>query len=79
MKIELFSSSWCSSCNTLKKILNEINVDYTIIDVDEQPDYAQNNRIRGLPTLKIVGEDVTLFETGVKNKSYYLDLLSSLH
>jgi glutaredoxin len=79
MKIELFSSSWCASCKTLKQILNDINVDYTIIDVDEQPEYAQQNRVKGLPTLKITTEGITLFETGCKNRQHYLDLLSSLY
>jgi glutaredoxin len=78
MKIELFSSQWCKQCPNLKRILDDMKVDYIVIDVDEQPEYAQRNRIRGLPTLKISSDDVTIFDTGVKARSYYESLLSSI-
>ena len=34
MKIELYSASFCSNCDTLKKILMRLIFDYTLIDID---------------------------------------------
>ena len=78
MKIELYSAPWCSNCATLKKIFNEINVEYDIIDVDEQPELAQLNRIRSLPTTIITTENIRLVEVGCKNKVFWLDLFKEL-
>lgn len=80
MKIEVFTAQWCSQCKVLKRILEEINVDYIPIDIDtiEGGEAAQRDKVRGLPTLKITTDSVTLFETGCKSKAYYLQILDGL-
>lgn len=79
MKIELFTASWCNQCPNLKRIFDQMNVDYILIDVDEQPEYAQQNRIRGLPSVIIQTDDIKIVETGVKDRNYWQSLLSSLY
>jgi len=80
MLIEVYSAPWCSSCNTLKKIFNEINVEYVVVDIDtpEGSAKAQANRVRSLPTTVIQGDNVKVVEVGCKNKVHWLDLLSGL-
>lgn len=78
MKVELYSASFCSNCDTLKKIFNEINIDYDIIDIDAQPELTQQNRIRSLPTTIITTENIRLVEVGCKNKVFWLDLFKEL-
>lgn len=80
MLIEVYSAPWCSNCDTLKKILNEINAQYNVIDIDtpEGGAKAQTNRVRSLPTTIIHAEDVRVVEVGCKNKQHWLDLLSGL-
>ena len=79
MKIELLTAQWCSNCSTLKKTFDQMNVDYILIDVDEQPEYAQQNRIRSLPSVIIATDNIKIVETGVKDRNYWQSLLSSLY
>lgn len=80
MLIEVYSASFCSNCETLKKIFNEINVEYVVVDIDtpEGSAKAQANRVRSLPTTVIQTDDVKVIEVGAKNKQHWLDLLSGL-
>lgn len=78
LQIELFSSTWCKQCPNLKQILDNMGVEYTMIDIDQQAEYARLNRVRSLPTLKITSDDVTVYDTGVKSRNYYEDLFSSI-
>jgi glutaredoxin len=80
MLIEVYSAPWCSNCDTLKKIFNEMNVDYVVVDIDtpEGAAKAQQHRVRGLPTTVIQTDDVKVIEVGCKSKAYWLDLLSGL-
>ena len=80
MKIEVYSAGFCTNCDILKKIFNEINIDYDVIDIDtpEGAEKAQVNRVRGLPTTIIQTDDVLVVEVGVKNKTHWLVLLNEL-
>jgi glutaredoxin len=80
MLIEVYSAPWCSSCDTLKKIFNEMNVDYVVVDIDtpEGAAKAQQHRVRGLPTTVIQADDVKVIEVGCKSKTHWLSLLSGL-
>jgi glutaredoxin len=79
MKIELVTSSWCNQCPNLKRIFDQMNVDYILIDVDENPEYAQQNRIKSLPSVIITTDTIKIVETGVKDRNYWQSLLSSLY
>lgn len=81
MKIELYSASFCSNCDTLKKIFNEINIDYDIIDIDtpEGGAKAQANRVRSLPSVCLIKPDMSVTTiVGVKDKIFWLNLMSEL-
>jgi glutaredoxin len=64
----------------LKRIFNEINVEYVVVDIDtpEGSARAQVNRVRSLPTTIIQTDDVKVVEVGCKNRVHWLDLLSGL-
>lgn len=80
MQIEMYSAHWCVNCDTLKKIFNEINIEYSVIDIDtpEGADKAQANRVRGLPTVIIITDDVRVVEVGCKFKTHWLELFAGL-
>jgi thioredoxin 1 len=53
------SASWCQPCKNLQNVIDstELNVDeIQLIDIDENPDFAYEYGIRGIPTL-ILYED----------------------
>lgn len=78
MKVELYSASWCNQCDTLKKIFNEINIDYDMIDIDtlEGAAKAQANRVKSLPTTIITTDNIRVIEVGSKSKPFWLELLN---
>jgi len=51
--ITIFTASWCHKCLKLKYILEAADppIEYTIIDVDEDPHSAVSNHIGVLPTI----------------------------
>lgn len=81
MKIEIYGAAWCSNCVAQKMIFADMNVDFEYIDIDtpEGSAKAQANRVRSLPTTTIENNGVKVVEVGLKSKSHYLDLLSSLY
>lgn len=80
MVVEVYSASFCSNCSTLKKILNEINIDYTLIDIDtpEGAIKAQENRVKSLPTTIITTDNIRVIEVGSKSKSHWLGIFAEL-
>lgn len=53
------STTWCQPCKNLQNVIDstELNVDeIQLIDIDENPDFAYEYGIRGIPTL-ILYED----------------------
>lgn len=53
------SATWCQPCKNLQNVIDstELNVDeIQLIDIDENPDFAYEYGIRGIPTL-ILYED----------------------
>ena len=35
MKIQIYSSQWCAPCNAAKKLLDSLDVDYGVVDMEE--------------------------------------------
>lgn len=72
-----FWAPWCGPCKTLTPIVDSIVEDFKEnesvkiekINVDENPDSAQEFNVRGIPTLIFLkdGEEVARF-TGVQSK-----------
>lgn len=61
-KIKRFTASWCGPCKMLEKTLREINlgVEVEVIDIDNSPDVATQYKIRGVPTLVLVENEVEI-------------------
>ena len=59
--ITMYSADWCGDCRRSKRLLNELNVPYTMIDVDTDESAAEkvieiNGGMRSIPV--IVFDDV---------------------
>ncbi|NBP03104.1 MAG: thioredoxin [Proteobacteria bacterium] len=70
-KVLKFSASWCGPCKmltrTLQNIITEIEIEE--VDVDQNRELAQQYRIRGVPTLVMLEDDVEIKRnTGVLSK-----------
>ena len=58
----MFSASWCSPCKAAKPAFNQLketvsNVQFEIVDVDENPVMATNFDISGVPTFVVMEGD----------------------
>lgn len=51
LEIIKFSAVWCSPCALLSKTLNDLNIKYTEIDIDDFPELGIKHKIISLPTL----------------------------
>ncbi|MFM7499860.1 MAG: glutaredoxin domain-containing protein [Actinomycetota bacterium] len=52
----MYSADWCGDCRRSKRLLNELNVPYTIIDVDAVESAAEkvieiNGGMRSIPVI----------------------------
>jgi glutaredoxin len=53
MKIQILTTPGCSNCNVLEKMLDELGVNYTLIDVTQQPQFLEKYPIFTAPGLVI--------------------------
>ena len=57
-KVELYSASWCSSCEVVKPIVEKLeNVEVEIIDVEKETERAVSLSIRSIPVVRVLDED----------------------
>ncbi|MEM3144147.1 MAG: glutaredoxin family protein [Candidatus Nitrosotenuis sp.] len=56
MKIEILTTPDCSSCKTVERYLDELGLDYSIIDVTENPEYLEKYPIFSAPGIVINGK-----------------------
>lgn len=52
----MYSADWCGDCRRSKRLLNELNVPYTIVDVDADESAAEkvieiNGGMRSIPVI----------------------------
>jgi glutaredoxin len=73
-EVKVFSSSSCSSCKLLIKELNKLNIQYSYIDIEENPAEALRNKIMRLPTVIIIHQDNKYRYEGMSR-----ELLQTLH
>lgn len=52
----LITSSWCSSCPSVKKYIEQNNIEVTMLDADTDFEEVNKLRVRSLPTM-VVGEE----------------------
>ncbi len=72
MKVEILTIPVCSSCNIVEKMLDELDVLYTTIDVTETPEYLQKYPIFTAPGIVI---DDKLEFIGVSTKKELINKL----
>ena len=54
--ITMYAADWCGDCRRSKRLLNELNVEYTIIDVDADESAAEkvieiNGGMKSIPVI----------------------------
>lgn len=65
MKIIKFGASWCMPCKSITPTLNKINNEFQdleiqSIDIDDNPDMAKEFKVRSLPTLILLKNNVEI-------------------
>ena len=63
----LFTTSTCPNCKTAKEVLNNVGVNYRIINAEDEPVLARKLRIMQAPTLVRLENGVTSKITGVSD------------
>ena len=80
--ITMYAADWCGDCRRSKRLLAELNVPYTLIDVDADESAAEkviaiNNGMRSIPV--IVFDDGTHLtepsDAALKEKLHFLGLI----
>jgi len=53
VKVQLLTSKDCAGCQTVEKMLNDMQIKYELIDVTENPDYLEKYPIYMAPAIVI--------------------------
>ena len=67
LKIIKCSADFCQPCKALDRVMDEIipsyntNVIYEKIDVEENVDFAEDNKIRSVPTTILMKDDIEAY------------------
>jgi thioredoxin 1 len=76
-----FGATWCGPCREMEPIVARLEKDYKVVrvDVDENPDLAQQMRISGIPAFFIFveGKIASRF-VGIKSETTLRDELARL-
>lgn len=79
-----FKAKWCQPCRILIPRLENIendyeNVEFVMVDVDDNQEYVIELGIRGVPTVIVYdGETMVSRSSGVQSDSFYKDVLNNL-
>jgi len=79
-KVLKFSATWCGPCKMLSKTLSTVESPIPIeeVDIDANPTLTQQLRVRGVPTLVIIDDDVEVKrKVGVMSSSEFLEWVNN--
>ena len=79
-KVYKFSASWCGPCKMLAKTLSTIESPLPIeeVDIDANSTLTQQFKVRGVPTLVIVDDDMEVKrKVGVISGPEFLEWVNS--
>ena len=67
LRVLKFSAEWCQPCKMLKPIVEKASaqlpdVEFVSIDVDLEPDLATKMKVRAVPTMVFLKDDVVVKE-----------------
>jgi len=78
MKISLFSSSTCRSCNTIKTVLDNLGYSYDVFMVEDDFKLSRTLGVRSVPTIKIMKDHVVLSDDYVEKDGDCVDTIVGL-
>jgi len=68
MELIVYSAPWCPDCRQAKAFLDEHNIPYTLVDIDQRPEAAEeiiaHTGKRSIPQFVIDGEWVQPYTPG---------------
>jgi len=77
----IFSASWCAPCHPYRDIVNSVakrcpKAKFAVVDIETEPELAEDFQIRSVPTTLILREHVALCkESGIIQTDILLDLI----
>jgi len=74
MKVEILTTPDCSNCSVVEKMLDELGISYTVIDVTEKPKYLEKYPIYTAPGV-VINEKLEF--TGVPKKQELVEKLKT--
>jgi len=74
MKVEILTTPDCSNCSVVEKMLDELGVSYSVIDVTEKPEYLEKYPIYTAPGV-VINEKLEF--TGVPKKQELVEKLKT--
>ena len=82
MKLIHFTAEWCGPCQMMKPMIDQIvserdDLDYVMVDIDNEREYAIAQEIMSVPTFILEGEDGTVLKrfSGGMPRQKFLDAL----
>ena len=80
MRLMHFTANWCQPCKMMKPMIESIvsdrdDIEYIVVDVDENVETAQNYEIRSIPTFILFNGEEAVRVTGAMNKEKFLESL----
>lgn len=82
MKLVHFTATWCQPCKMMKPMIDQIisernDIEYEMIDIDEQPEVAKEQGIMGVPTFIIINDNEERRIVGAMTKQKFLESLDT--
>lgn len=79
IEIIKFLAPWCGPCSLLSKTLNDLNIKYTEIDIDDFPELGIKHKIISLPTLVFIKNNLEVGRlVGNQTAASIREMLSNL-